>query len=290
MQLTRHLGTMPDDPPPRALVPPHVTEAAEAYEARSAYGLLWSAALQTRFEQERIWQRIPGFQFASYGALDPDLSVLGVVVHARSDRMQEPFTLSVEGAEFPVLTRANDRFRPHRPPDPANGTSACWATSAKLHPRRTYALTAEHNVRGIDVGDPVPLAGGGQGRLVDVAPPGIDAALYAVPTQTSVTQLSAVNFPAPWTTVMLDGHTRATQTTFTRSSDLTGSLDAMLPIRLFLAQPGTPGDSGGLVSDAGGGDGLGIYMGEVANRGGVIEGVCQHLGQVAHVMSLTLYT
>ena len=67
-----------------------------------------------------------------------------------------------------------------------------------------------------------------------------------------------------------------------------GVLDPMIPLRIFLARPGVPGDSGALVIDAASGVGIGIYMGGLLNLAGSMEGCCQHLGQVAYAMNVGL--
>jgi hypothetical protein len=291
MQMARFPAGLPFRSPPARLLPPSIDEASGGLEELSALALRWSAALQTSFEREHLFRRIRGFQAASYGALGPKEQdpAFGIVAHTEVDVVdRDQLTIEIDDSRFPIVVRARETFTQHRPPDPVEGTSACWATSPRLNSEQACALTAAHNVKGCDIGGPVALATGQAATLADIGPPGIDAALLDVGRAVGAQRLEAIPYPAPWTPVTVESIGGPVPTTFMRSSDVTGSLDAMLPIRLFLAQPCSAGDSGALVAD-GSEKGLGIYMGEVSNRAGVHEGVCQHLGQVTHVMALTLY-
>jgi hypothetical protein len=276
---------------PRELVPPRVLEAVEPYDHINRRAVEWAAAIQTTFEREEMYVRFPAYQFASYGALDPEVDggAFGVAVHALAPYQGSlDHGMAVGNARFRIAVRTDEQLTLHRPPDPANGTATCWAHSAKLTPGHEYVLTVEHAVSGhsVGVGGRVPMSHG-TATIVDLPSYGIDAALLDTGTSGSLTQLPAVRYPAPWTPVTIEGAHCTPSTTFMRSSDVTGSLHPMLPIRLFFAHAAHHGDSGALVLDQNG-RGLGLYMGEVTNRGGVREGVCQHLGQVEQVMALTL--
>jgi hypothetical protein len=279
--------------PPVDLVPGAVREAAAAHaDPSSGRALEWAAAIQTTFEREQMYRRFPGFRLASYGALHREIDghSFGVAVHTSA-----PYEgiidhgMEVGGATFPIAMRVADQVTLHRPPDPQAGTTACWTFSGRLASGKQYALTAEHVVDGHarGKGAQVALAGGGSATIEDMAPPGIDAALLDLGSGPPALPFTSVRFPAPWTDVHIDGAQSNVATTYMRTTDVVGTLDKMFPIRLFLAKAAQPGDSGALVTDQQG-NGLGVYMGEVANPAGVVEGVCQHLGQAEFHMSLTL--
>lgn len=295
---------LPPFEPPRSLVPTPIREARELMDRSAHDALQWAAAIQTTFERERMYMRFPGFQFASYGALNPEIDggPFGVAVHAAAAPWGEgAHDMRVGDAKFRLAVRTDEELTLHRPTDPERGTSTCWALSTRLAAGKEYALTAEHTVGALQGGDPVgaqktgignlvPLAGGGTAEIKDIGPPGIDATLLDVGSpHGSLASFSTITYPAPWTPVTIEGAHNNVPTMFMRSSDVTGSMHHLLPIRLFLEQAAQPGDSGALVPDASG-TGIGLYMGEVANPAGVREGVCQHLGQIEHAMALTLLT
>jgi hypothetical protein len=101
---------------------------------------------------------------------------------ALSAETEPRFAVKVGNLLFPAFVRPA-RWEFHQLPQvhPANGTGACWARSLKPGLRtKVGRLTAKHVVGQRILGNPVPLTKG-LGRLLDVAPEEIDAALIQVP-------------------------------------------------------------------------------------------------------------
>jgi hypothetical protein len=90
---------------------------------------------------------------------------------------------------------------------------------------------------------------------------------------------------AQWTDVSFQGRQSIVHTKIVEVELGRGSLVHWIPLRVFIADPGQPGDSGALLRDAQG-KGVAIYMGGVHNSAGTMEGFGQHLGQVADDMDL----
>lgn len=147
-------------------------------------------------------------------------------------------------------------------------------------------MTAGHVVEGYAVGQKLPLEAGSLGELIDVAPPGIDAALIKTDQEPppGATTLSMTPYVAPLSPVsmQLRGRNQPSRVVdvnntfrFFRSPDL--------PLRVGLEHAGVPGDSGGLVTN----DqdiAIGIYVGRLVNDLGQRLGLAQHISQVAAVM------
>jgi hypothetical protein len=265
--------------------------------------LSWAARLQEAFEARRVWQRIPAFWFATYGFIPPrganapDEAIgFGVVAYSRLAEYAGPETLSlaVDGREFVVSVRGGAHLEPAAP-DPVDGTASCWARSSRLPEPGMKVLTAAHifspTLDGITLGQRVAMAKGTDGRITDLAPPGIDAVLIDPGITAGTTRvIRTKDLIAPYSPVELNGRmsgilrTRVTSVTETR-----GILHPYFPIRVFLADPAQGGDSGALVRDDEG-LGVGIYTGSLRDLAGrPPEGLCQHLGQVVAAMNLELF-
>jgi len=296
-------------PPPEALGSDRESykafrERLEEYSDFEQRAILWTVALQNAVESEGIERSIPGLERVSYGFGDPDFEedAFGVIVYRAASTagqdeatlIEEPETsvIKIANLVFPVFTRSAVWDFHAMNVHPANGTAACWAKSKKNSLKRKAGLvTAKHVVGQHVLGNAVPLTKG-YGTLIDLAPEGIDAALVQVPKSVfphETVPLACETFIAQWTDVQVIGRVSGVfQTKIVEVTSSRGSLHYSIPLRVFLAMPGQPGDSGSLViSDKG--LGIGIYMGSVTNIANQqLEGFCQHLGQAADTLSLDL--
>ncbi|HEV2616688.1 MAG TPA: hypothetical protein VGU63_08790 [Candidatus Acidoferrales bacterium] len=267
--------------------------------------ILWTIALQKAFEEQRIGRSVAGLEMVTYGFADPEyekdafaalLYTAPGVPELDEILLVEPQTdLSVKigNLQFPAFIRPS-RWEFHQLPQihPANGTAACWARSLKPSLQKKVGLvTAKHVVGQRILGNPVPLTKG-LGKLLDLAPEGIDAALIQVPRTLLPSHLHhfvAQTHIAQWTDVQVYGRESGIfQTKVIEVTPSRGSLHYTIPLRVFLANPGKPGDSGSLVLNANA-EGVGIYMGSVTSLANdQQEGFCQHLGQAAETLALEL--
>jgi hypothetical protein len=267
--------------------------------------ILWTIALQNAFEEQGVERSIPGLEMVTYGFADPEYeedafaalvyTIPGVpeLDEGVSAESEISFRVKVGNLVFPVFVRQS-RWEFHQLPQlhPANGTAACWARTMKPGLRKKVGLlTAKHVVGQRILGNPVPLTKG-IGKLLDIAPEGIDAALIQVPRAHLPAHLhhfAAQTHIAQWTDVQVYGRESGTfQTKVIEVTPSRGSLHYTIPLRIFLANPGKPGDSGSLVLNANG-EGVGIYMGSVTSLANdQVEGFCQHLKQAAETLALEL--
>lgn len=265
--------------------------------------ILWTIALQNAFEEQGVGRSIPGLEMVTYGFADPEyeedaFAALVYTIPAvpelddgLSAESQTTLRVKVGNLLFPVFTRPS-RWEFHQLPQihPTNGTAACWAKTLKPGLRKKVGLlTAKHVVGQRILGNPVPLTKG-LGKLLDTAPEGIDAALIQVPRNLLPPQLHhfvAQTHIAQWTDVQVYGRESGIfQTKVIEVTPSRGSLHYTIPLRVFLANPGKPGDSGSLVLNANG-EGVGIYMGSVTSLANdQVEGFCQHLRQAAETLAL----
>jgi len=296
-------------PPPEALGRDResyqaLRERLAEYSDSEQRAVLWTIALQNAFESEKIERSIPGLEKVTYGFGDPDFEedAFGVIAYRAASTAGQDEAADLEESEtsairianlvFPVFIRSAVWDFHAVNVHPANGSTACWAKSQKKPLQRKVGLvTAKHVVGQHVLGNAVPLTKG-YGTLIDLAPEGIDAALVQVPRSVfphKTTPLACETFIAQWTDVQVFGRVSGVfQTKIVEVTSSRGTLHYSIPLRIFLAIPGQPGDSGSLViSDKG--LGVGIYMGSVTNIGNQqAEGFCQHLGQAADALSLDL--
>jgi hypothetical protein len=258
--------------------------------------MLWTAALQT-WVLDRELQKAPGFRFASIGFADPETEVdaFGVLVYfnALTDESPKNF-IEVAGQKFVLIVRPSyEELHGWPQVHPLRGTATCWAEPRKPSVRtRTSFLTAKHVLEGGHVGETVETTAG-KGKIVGLGPDSIDAALVA-PPDAAVKKLGkplpCVPYIAQLSDVQFEGigsrrpvKTKVTEVWFRDAND------PSLPGRIFLAMPGTPGDSGALVRDIVG-NGIGIYLGGQVNVATQrMEGFCQHLGQAAGILDCDLF-
>jgi hypothetical protein len=285
----------PGHPSPHLLVHLNDRELSDLSETALRIAL-WTAAVARLFEVQAPWKTVLGYRFAAFGFADPDFEAdaFGALIYARPGAYlgNEKLSLEGDGFVFPVFVRrVVERY--HAPTiHPTNGTATCWAKSGRLpSTQNSGLLTAKHLLSDPRIGS-LTSTTAGYGKVLDIAPDGIDAALLEAPhcpAPPTRLPLRVARNVVPWTDVQLDGaQSGSIPTKITAVTDTRGSLSPVLPARVFLAAHGLPGDSGALVKDTIG-VGVGIYVAEMVDMAGRTEGVCQHLAQAKETMDLILY-
>jgi hypothetical protein len=270
----------------------------------------WTMAIENAFERSGFAASMPGFQMTTYGFANPEVEqpAFGVIVYTVPSDLEEnasvykrprqpqpdthsPYAISVGDIRFPIFVRQRKLELHSLGVNPRHGTAACWAKS-KRPPlaSKTAVLTAKHILRQPVLGQTIPFTTG-SGRLIDVAPEGVDAALVEVNQMPATTtkRLRTRKLVAQW--IDVDVHTQHSvfRTKVVEVNSSRGSLHYSLPLRIFLAHPANSGDSGSLVTTPGG-VGIGMYMGSVTNPAtGASEGFCQHLAQAASALQVDLW-
>lgn len=280
---------------------PAFLEAIATLPSALGRTLFWALRLmQQREPVQRAWRAVPGAHRVAYGFLDPDheQNAFGVIIFAAPhvDGPQEPLELEpllVDDHRFPVVVRrvAERVHAGSGVPHPAAGSATIWARSRlATRPVGPGSLTAKH-VTGHTLGAPIPMSCGCTGRVVDVAPPCIDAAMVTCSCATqSLTTVSTLTLVPPGIPVEFSGsRTGRVSTTVTATSDQLGIYGApAFPIHLVLATQGTRGDSGALVTETVTNRATGLYIGEYRNNKGVTGGIAQHIEQVCRIMDMEL--
>lgn len=288
------------------------------YEVQETMGqrqsMLWAIKLMFEFKEKArdYYRSIPGLRGIAFGYLDPDYEVddFGVILIGSDsyegpdsgiqDRFinEQPYRSNIldyvrlSEKEFPIVIRRINKKYYSPSIHPVQGTSGCWAKSRiTSDPIGPGFLTVKH-VTGSKIGAPILLSNGRFGHVLDVAPQGIDAALI------SSTEVFPGFLPrpiqrhiAPWTDAYFMGaasgyhHTKITAIT-----DTFGILNTpSLPVRIFLADAGTHGDSGALIVNDATKEAIGLLMGEYSNPAGQTGGFSQHLYQVKELMDMEVY-
>jgi len=258
-----------------------------------------------------MWRHIRGYRFATYGLADTDYEYVGFAVLAYADPVafgpDPTLDLKVANHVFRVFIRRGVLINQAPAIHPQMGRSCCWASS-RNHAQDAI-LTAEHVVRkqlgGIPpkMGDAVAFldkSGNtiGNGAVVDIAQPGIDAILVAPPpsppdrTPASVapqgTPINVNPYVAALSSATIAFGSGSVPTKVTSVTDPNHWQSPYFPSRVMLLNWGQAGDSGTLTFDSQN-NAIGIYAGEWKDsQGRFIEGVAQHMGQAAHTMGLTL--
>jgi hypothetical protein len=257
----------------------------------------WTAALMLSFDERRGAIEMLDREVASFGVgrvtqdADP---VFGVFIYAEGGvHVPEYGPLEVGGHTFPVVVRRGQwRQDSASTVHPVNGTAACWASSASL-PGDGF-LTAAHLLPSAAIGDTLQTRAG-LGRVIDIAPPGIDAMLVEPPggAPTNITSRPRINpqpLVAPFIPAQFCGvSSGCVSTTVTNVTNMFGTLSPHIPGRVFLAHAGQGGDSGALIRGGSPVTGIGLYAGRFLDAAGVQHGYGMHLAQVAYCMSLDLY-
>lgn len=292
---------------PAGLLPEYFEDLRSNLPAAEVRVLGWTVVLASLVDGLAPWRTVAGYRFTTYGLVEVGDEVnFGVTIYAEphpyeriGDVSAEFEPIEVEGKKFPVVVRRPFEIL-HGTPQihPRGGRSACWASSAK-HSSQAI-LTAAHVLKALlgrdpTIGDIVPMDHQGtivSGTVVDVAPGGIDAALVQPPNTASAGAPGPAlptALPLPWMDVTINAPAGPIATKVTSVTDTRGIIHSpSLPARVITAKAGQPGDSGSLAVDPTH-QGVGIYIGELVDPAGRVEGICQHLEQVVRVMGLSLF-
>jgi len=280
-----------------------VAEVSENSDKRRTMHWSMQLFLELRQRSTQIARQVPGFWQFQVGFLNPisEGNRFGVIVLALGDGPPEPVFLEsiiTSEREFPVIVR-HISMTEHALPTmhPLTGTVACWAKSRKnTSASKLGVLTVKHVVDA-RIGARVKF-NGGVGRVVDIAPEGIDAALVSTPEpfndRRPTKPLEALVAVAPWTDVEFMGvESGLTRTLVTSTGDQFGILNSyLIPVRLGLADHGRNGDSGALVMESGArsaNKAVGLYMAMYTDKAGRPGGLAQQMEQVVEIMDMELY-
>lgn len=274
----------------------------------------WLTMYQAIAERRRLDQEFPGYQFATCGFVPVsgemtsnirtvDGYVFGIAVELApwtDAPAQNVELLTYESFAVPcVFNRRLPELHVANPTSPT-GTGACWARSKKkrISPAADGVLTAEHVTGGATLTSSIAMSHPGNWYIGDRGDCKIDAALVVqqgcIPS--SASKLYVEFNPQSNTAVEIHGAASGTviKAKITHTLVHPTYLSGRHPMRVFLDNFGTHGDSGALVKDVATGYGIGIYMGTdpiPPTLGGtpVKEGVAQALSQAQYEMQLDLF-
>jgi len=287
---------------------------AERLDGGPRRALYWALRLMNDGQVAKYARQVPGFRYAAFGFLDPrteanDFGVTLVTSPAVAEwpwvspeellQLERPPTrvgaIEIESKAFPVYVTPVVELR-HSPPDPVDGTAACWASSriTSSKPRGPGVLTAKHVVRRSTRRKRyTPMSCGCKGHVIDEAPDGIDAALLvcSCASRKSGPRANVPALIAPWTDYEFSGAASGSvRGKVTKITDTSGIITSQhLPIRLWLSSCGTGGDSGALVKDSASGSCIGLYIGGYTDPAGGSGGLAQHLYQTMALMDMEIY-
>jgi hypothetical protein len=270
----------------------------EISENKSKYKVLyWTILtfLSIRSIYRRIATSVPGFYDFSVGFLDPESESngFGIIVLAKSQTRENINSflgnLRVSGMTFPIFLR-NIRIIEHRLPSihPINGTASCWVVSKRINgSNERCILVAKHTISDA-IGSEVKFIDGSLGKVLDVAPLGIDAAIVSTKETSFGQHMKPAKTIVSFTEATFTGATSGQVNTFvTATNDQFGIINsAHLPIRLHLSHSGEEGDSGAMIMESSTSKGMGIYLGKVIDPAGRSTGLAQHLNQVIQIMGI----
>lgn len=295
------IALVPDFSPPNEylnFIPGYVRRNLGAERVGSRRLIEWTIALSVEFQ--RRYEDYLGDAnlhqiFPSYGFLDPDFEQdkFGVIIHHIDDPMT-PWdksavyedNLRIGDITFPVVRRFSAIVRDASKMHPASGTGTCMARSRKRGKKElntpTWLVTAEHVVHGKDDIDVFDSSGRfiEQGAVDLTASSGIDAATIKVTSQKVGARLHVVDPVPQWMDIELITQWGIMSGAVSSVTDMRGSLSSYIPGRVFINVHGKGGDSGSPVIDKNNPDRLvGIYMGFIMTKSGIVEGICQHAAQ-----------
>lgn len=255
-----------------------------------------------------LTQRIKGYRYKTFGFLENSggRSEFGVSLIASFDESMAdnnesdiveyngvPKYVSYGEFRFPVIVLRIKEYLHNGISSPIGGLGTCYAQSkVSSKPLGPGILTAKHVV-GNTIGTKIHLTCSCMGKVIDVAPDGIDAALVSCKcSRGGKTPILPIKYVAPWMDVEFkDASLRKVATKVTSITDTKGIFgSSILPSRIFIAHAGKPGDSGALITEAGTNNAIGIYMGEFMDAAGQGGGIAQHAFQVTEIMDMELFT
>jgi len=273
------------------------------YTEKSLLTILWTIALEY-FYEENLYSisKVIEIEFVTYGFLNPqnEKNAFGIIVYQKfGTKTSEPIRFKLYGEVFYIVFRQSISAI-HSPRfEPLNGTKTCYAAYPGGN-NKWYMLTASHLFPGKKDGDVVDIINEHNGKVVSsniekVCTNGIDAALVEIPDELLYpNQIKTRQFLAQWEDVIFESRSSNTivQTKIVEVSSGRGTLDPAIPLRLYTADVGIPGDSGALLKDSYG-NGIGIYMGTITpivnNNNLQLEGVFQHLMQAEKHLNIDIF-
>ena len=270
-----------------------------------------TTACQAAIENLHYDRNWPGFEGASYGFIPVGENTVipngiassngyvfgaAIKILPRGEAAQFVEIVEYGNLQFAVVFNAMRSILHVANPTYPTGTGACWAKSLRsaIKPASDGVLTAAHNVKGVHLTGSVSMSDPGSWYLGDRRTCKIDAALV----------VKAGCIPGSASRLTVRDYPLATQSfTFTgvgSGGTITGKIQHSVPnptsfneahpLRLYLETFGVHGDSGALVTDSSSGEGLGIYIGSLANPGsGVVSGIAQLLSQAEHALNIECY-
>jgi hypothetical protein len=250
-----------------------------------AIGLGWTLLVEDRAAE--VLERapgIPGFRWAAAGLLDPEVDrelelrgqQFGIVFYVDDPQaeMRALDGIEIGGAYLPIALRPISYEEHASVPSLADGTIACWATSAE-GTRRGW-LTARH----VALVGRYPMADCGRecidAALIDLGIGGGGAPVRA--TKPSVGAGVEIRGPHPARTTILDV-----------AIELGISASSYFPLRFSTSAVGVSGDSGSLIVADPCGEPVGIYLGAAELDSGQRAGIGLSIQQLERVMKLEAY-
>ena len=192
-------------------------------------------------------------------------------------------------ARFPIALRQSE-LELHLD-HPMHGTSACFA-QCKRDQNLWGVLTSGHVVGSRRRGRAVPFASGGSGSLVRSGYQPVDAAFVEVAAKPATpTPLPVLSFPAVSMSATVHCRTGSMSRTIVEVTSNCGVVHTRsIGMLIYLDNPEQPGDSGALVTVAGG-EAVGIYKGglHVGGPSGGARGMAQNFEQAIYTLGVTPY-
>ena len=276
----------------------HLLEIPHEYHK----SLYWTIRLSKVAHDMELWKGIQGYQETAIGLFDPDtegvgfgIILIGSVGGDSSGHLayHRDLIVPVDDHHFPVRIRRIQREEHIGVPNPDGGTGACYGVSRESATDSIGPgiVTAKHVV-GSNIGEEIDLSCLCPGKIIDIAPDGIDCALVKSDCAHTRQLLAPLKLVPPWMPAYMDGaRTGYSETQVTAVTNTMGVFSSShLPIRIYLADSGLGGDSGALVVNPDVDRPIGIYMGAYNNPAGQSGGFAQHIYQAAEIMDMRLYS
>jgi hypothetical protein len=267
--------------------------------------LFWSMRLMQVTNGGYPFAKIPGYKYTAYGFFRTKWSheyQFGVIVYKDDNLFAKilfslrnfirPYSVytQADGEPFPVIYRSINERTHSFTCNPVNGTGTCYVSDITAN-SPTGVLTAKH-VTGTKRGKKIRLSCGGEAKVALVGEEGIDAAVVDSGCIREHSKKAKEIFPEKFIPPFIEAEfwgaiSDVIKTRVEHVTDTRGVLNsAYLPVRIFLKEAGSDGDSGALVEGA---KPLGIYMGLYSSQGIGTGGIAQHLYQVTQIMQLKTY-
>lgn len=303
------------DPPGEAVPAALYDQAARLEDELEARAVLWAAAINAaalQYGLPRCGHLSAGFVYIppelqdGVAAMDVPLwegFTFGGYALVRPAHPFEPAdarveTLRLGDSAIPLLVLAGRVELHRRPPDPFDGTGACWIRNSGRNRSWKYGiLTCRHVVEHLPLGSPVPIFPNGDyahteyARLADMDECTLDAAVLEVdpdlfPPNTSLLPVPPV---APKRRVRMRGRHTRTHGTVLRVFQHPPYFGTLFGQRFVIDCSGEHGDSGALIEPLQTSGALGLYMGRIPDGRGGWDGMVQDMAQVARYFTFEPY-